>query len=216
MLRNVTAGLGYMYHHPLVLSIVLLVVAHCGLVMSFESLFPVLSHDKLGMEGGVGILGGASYLMVGFGSAAFVTALALAGVQGERTRGQLFLWLGVLSGVTPVALAMSPNLPLAVLSAAGMGMSQGGFMTLTHAMLQSIAPDAIRGRMMGVYSWHIQGFMAGFNLINGNLVAFTGLTAPIVLGAGGLGFLLVMAFSFGALSLRHLYGSGVPARAHSS
>lgn len=216
MLRNVTAGLGYMYHHPLVLSIVLLVVAHCGLVMSFESLFPVLSQDKLGMEGGMGILGGASYLMVGFGSAAFVTALALAGVQGERTRGQLFLWLGVLSGVTPVALAMSPNLPLAVLSAAGMGMSQGGFMTLTHAMLQSIAPDAIRGRMMGVYSWHIQGFMAGFNLINGNLVAFTGLTAPIVLGAGGLGFLLVMAFSFGALSLRHLYGSGVPARAHSS
>ena len=219
--RNLGAGLSYMYHTPLVLSIILLTVAHCGMTMSFESLFPVLSRDKLGMEGGAGILGGASYLMVGFGAAAFVTAVGLAGVQKERARGGLVLWLGVLSGVTPVALALSPNLPLAILSAAVMGFSQGGFMTLTHAMLQSIAPDAIRGRLMGVYIWHVQGFMAGFNLVNGTLASISGLNtslasftipaASIILGAGGIGFLIVMAFSFSGVSLRQLYASGVPA-----
>ena len=209
--RNMGAGLGYMYHTPVILSLVLLVVAHCGMVMSFESLFPVLSRDKLGMEGGVGIMGGASYLMVGYGAAALVTALGLAGVQSERTRGRLFLWLGVLSGISPIALALSPNLHLAILSTAAMGLSQGGFMTLSHAMLQSMAPDAVRGRLMGVYSWHIQGFMASFNLINGTLAAFTALTAPLILGVGGVGFIIVMAFSFARVSLRDLYAKGVPA-----
>ena len=107
-----------MYHHPLVLSIVLLVVAHCGMTMSFESLFPVLSRDRLGLEGGVGVMSGASYLMVGYGAAALITALYLAGVQSERTRGQLFLWLAMLSGVTPLALALAPNLALATLATA--------------------------------------------------------------------------------------------------
>jgi len=52
------AGLQFIYRHPLVVSLVLLVVAHCGMTMSFESLFPVLTRDKLGSAEGVGILGG--------------------------------------------------------------------------------------------------------------------------------------------------------------
>ena len=212
--RNMVAGLGYMYHIPLVLSLVLLIVAHCAMTMSFESLFPGLSREKLGLEGEAGILGGFSYLMVGYGIAALFTALALAGIQSERTRGKLFLWLGVLSGITPVALAMSTNLPQAMLAAAAMGFSQGGFMTLSHAMMQSLAPDAIRGRMMGVFSWHIQGFMASFNLINGTLASFTGLTAPLILGGGGVAFVAVMAFSIARVPLRQLYARGVPAEAN--
>jgi MFS family permease len=140
-----------------------------------------------------------------------VTAVMLAGVRSERTRGKLYLWLGVLSGLTPIGLALSPNLPLAVLSTAGMGLAQGGFMTLTHAMIQTMAPDAIRGRMMGVYSWHIQFFMASFNLVNGTLAGYTALTAPLVLGAGGVGFLIAVTLSMGRVPLRQLYSRGVPA-----
>ena len=84
-------------------------------------------------------------------------------------------------------------------------------MTLSHAMVQTIAPDAIRGRLMGVYSWHIQGFMATFNLVNGTLVGFTALTASIVLAAGGAGFLIMVTLSMGRAPLRQLYGRGVPA-----
>ena len=211
ILRNVVEGLRYMYHNPLVLSLVLLVVAHCGMTMSFESLFPVLSQNHLGMEGSEKVLGSFSYLMVAYGAAAFVTALFLAGVQTESTRGRLFLWLGVLSGVTPLALAISLNLSLAMLGATAMGFSQGGFMMLSQAMVQAIVPDAVRGRVMGVYSWHIQGFMASFNLVNGTLAGVTALTAPMILGAGAIGFLVVMAMSFGRVPLRQIYTRGVPA-----
>ena len=209
--RNMVAGLGYMYRHPLVLSIILLVVAHCGMTMSFESLFPVLSRDKLGITDSAKIMGSASYLMVGYGAAALITALYLAGVQSERTRGQIFLWLAVLSGATPLALAFAPNLALATLAAASMGFAQGGFMTLSHSMIQTIVPDAVRGRLMGVYSWHIQGFMASFNMVNGTVVEFAAVSASVVLAAGGIAFIMVVAFSLGRVPLRQLYRSGVPA-----
>ncbi len=210
-LGNLMAGLSYMYRHPLILSLVLLVVAHCGMTMSFESLFPVFAQDKLNMEGSAAVLNGFSYLMVAFGVAALVAALMLAGVRSEAARGRWLLGLGVFSGASAVALAMSPNLSLAILSAAAMGFAQGGFMTLSHAMLQIIAPDEIRGRMLGVYSWHTNGTMAGFNLVNGALAGLTGLSAPLILGAGGLGFLIIMTLSFGRVPLRQLYARGVPA-----
>ena len=211
ILGNMVQGLRYMYYHPLVLSLVLLVVAHCAMTMSFESLLPVLSRDKLGMESGAGILGGASYLMVGYGAAALVTALALAGVRSEPTRGKIFLWLAMLSGVAPLALALSPNLPLAILAAAGMGFSQGGFMTISSAMLQAIAPDEIRGRLMGVYTSLIMFFMASFNGVNGTLADITTLTAPLILAGGGVVFAIVVVVSLGRIPLRRLYAQGVPA-----
>jgi len=210
IMRNVAAGLRFMYHHPIIVSVVLLVVTHCGMTMSFESLFPVLTRDKLGMED-ASIMGGSSYLMVGYGVAALMTSFTLAGVRSERARGRAFLVLAVLSGFTPIGLAFAPNMPLAVLSTAGMGLAQGGFMTLSHAMIQTVAPDAIRGRLMGVYSWHIQGFMASFNLVNGTLAGYTALTAPLILGAGGLGFLIAVALSMGRGPLRQVYSRGVPA-----
>ena len=110
-----------------------------------------------------------------------------------------------------MVLAANSNLELAILAAGGMGFAQGGFMTMSHSMLQSIVPDEIRGRLMGVYSWHIQGSMASFNLINGTLAAFTAMSASMVLGFGGIGFMIVVALSLGRLPLRQLYRRGVPA-----
>ena len=207
--RNVVVGLSYMYRHPLLLSLILMVVAHCAMTMSFESLFPALATDQLGMEPGAGTLAGFGFLMVAYGAPAMVTSLALAGVRGERTRGRLYLWLGVLSGLSPVALALSPNLALVILSVAVMGASQSGFMTLSGGMVQSLAPDAIRGRLMSVHGWHIQGFMASFNLVNGTLAAITALSAASILGAGGILFVIVMAGSFARVPLRQVYGEGV-------
>ena len=209
--RDSLEGLSYMYRHPLLLSIILLVVAHCAMVMSFESLFPAVAVDKLGMNPESEVLSGFGILMVAFGFPALLTSMALAGVTSDRIRGRLFLWTGVLSGITPIALAYSPNLPLAILAVAGMGASQSGFMLIGGGMLQAIAPDAIRGRLMSVYTWHILGFMASFNLVNGTLASIDGITASLVLGVGGILFVATMAFSFIGHPLRSLYGRGIPA-----
>ncbi len=204
--RNMVAGLSYIYRSPTVLSLMILVVAHCALTMSFESLFPVLSRDKLGMAPGAGFMAGFGYMMVAYGGTAFLAAMGLAGIRSERLKGRLFLALAVASSISPFALGLSPNLGLAVLSVAAMGASQAGFMTLSQGMLQTMAPDATRGRIMSVYSWHILGFMATFNLINGTLAAVTPLTASLILVTGAVGFLIVIASSLGRASMRQIYG----------
>ena len=90
-------------------------------------------------------------------------------------------------------------------------------MTLSHAMLQTLAPDAIRGRVLGVYTWHTTGMMASFNFVNGSLAALPIVgalpipAAPVILGVGGLGFMMVMILSFARIPLRELYARGVPA-----
>ena len=208
MFQNIGAGLSYIYRHKVVFSLVMLVVAHCGMTMSFESLFPAISTDKLGLDPGSGVLTGFGFLMVGYGGGGFLTSLALAGVQTESTRGRLFLFLGITSGIAPIALAFSPNLPLAMICVAAMGASASGFMTLAHGMLQAMVPDAIRGRLMGVYSWHAQGMMASFNLVNGTLAAATALTAPLVLGVGGAAFMWVVMASWIRVPLREIYTKG--------
>ena len=207
--RNLLVGLKYIYKQPLVLSIVLLVVAHCAFTMSFESLFPVLSRDKFGMGPGAGFLAGFGYLMVFFGIGALIATVALAGVDNSRIKGRLLLWTAILSGITPVALGFSPNLVLAMISSACMGAAQASFMTLVHGMLQEIVPDGIRGRVMGIYDWHILGFMATIQLLNGTLAAFTSLTASIILSGAGIGFVLIVVMSFSSRSLLQLYTTGI-------
>ena len=61
---NMVAGFKYVYSRPQILAMVLLVLAHCALTMSYESILPVISDEKLG-AGSVGV----SYLWQGWAPA---------------------------------------------------------------------------------------------------------------------------------------------------
>ena len=201
VLENLLAGLHYVYHHHLLLPLILLIVAHCSLTMSFESLLPVLAKEKLGAEGA-----GFSYMMMAVGAGALVAVMGLTRVQSDTVRGRLLLVAGIVSGVAPVALALSPNLPLALLASAGIGASQGSFMTLFTTVVQSIVPDEIRGRVTSINNLHIGGLMAAFNLVNGSLADVVG--APTILAVTGVVFLMILPLSFLSLHVRRLYAIG--------
>ena len=211
-IANTLEGLSYTYRHPLLGPLILLVAAHCALVMSFESLFPIFSNNKL-HAGGVGV----SYLMMAVGIGGLITSLSLAGIQGSKARGRLFIGLGVFGGFASIGLAASPNMPLALLAAAGLGAGGSGFMTLNTTMVQSIVPDSIRGRISGVQMWHIGGVMATMNLGNGAMadlfwepLVFNLSGAPLLLIAAGVLFLGVMFLSALRTSLRRIYIQGTP------
>ena len=138
---------------------------------------------------------------------AMVSAMILAGVRGEETRGRMYFYFGILSGVAPGILALSTNMPLALVGAAALGASTAGFMTLTHTMIQSMIPDGVRGRVAGVYSIHIGGTMASVNLLNGGLADYV--NAPLILAIGGIGFIFIMVFSLKYVSLRQIYTRGL-------
>ena len=113
---------------------------------------------------------GAGFLIMGVGIGALATAVWLAGIRSEKTRGTLFLLFGFASGLGPLVLALSANPMLSLGATIVIGMSQGGFMTITHTIIQSIIDDSVRGRVSGVYSFHVGGSMAFANFINAGLI----------------------------------------------
>ena len=95
------------------------------------------------------------------------------------------------------------NRELSIAATVFMGVNQAGFMTITHAIIQSIVPDEIRGRISGVYGVHVGGSMALANLTNGGLADL--LNAPLVMAAGGIIFIVLITSSAGLPQLRRIY-----------
>ncbi len=69
----------------MLLSMVLLAVGHCSLTISYESILPAISQEKLGAGSA-----GFSYLISGVGAGALISSVFLAGIRNEATRGGFF------------------------------------------------------------------------------------------------------------------------------
>ena len=196
--RNLVEGFVYVYNRPQILAMVLLVLAHCALTMSYESLLPALSKAKLG-AGSMGV----SYLLGGVGAGALAASVFLAGVRSTETRGKLFLFFGVLSGLGSIILAVSSFSGFSIAAAVLMGINQAGFMTISHTIIQSLTDDEVRGRVAGVYSVHVGGSMAVTNLINATFADV--FNASSVMAVGGILFVIVVCLSLGSATLLRIY-----------
>jgi MFS family permease len=200
-LSNLFEGFVYVYKRPTIMAMVLLVLAHCALTMSYESILPAISEDKLG-AGSVGV----SFLIAGIGGGALVASIFMAGVRSESARGKLFLFFAFTSGLGPMLLAWSDSSTVSIAATVIMGANQAGFMTISHTIIQSLTEDHVRGRVAGVYSVHVGGSMAVTNMAN---AAFADVfSASSVLVFGGLIFVVVVFVSLGSGSLRKLYFPG--------
>ena len=208
--RSVVDGLVYIYTNKTIAIFILLVAFHCALVMSNDSILPVFSREDLGAVDG-SILG---YLVMAFGVGSLFATLIMAGVRNERRKGQLLIWTGIMSGVTPVLLAFSPTVAFAVAASAAMEASQSVFMALTSTYIQSVVPDRIRGRISSLYILHAAGVMAFANLGYGFMA--DALSAPLILFVTGVMFVaVVLSMALGQADLRRVYRTGnvTPAQA---
>ena len=217
-IQNFLEGIPYVYKHPQLMVITLMAFFHCGFTMSFESMLTVIADDRFSSLGNSGV----TIVMMATGAGALMSALSLSVVTKEKTKGNMLLNLALISGLSPIFLALSSNIYLATLAAIIIGLSQSGFMTLTHTMIQSVTDDGVRGRVGAVYSVHIGGIMALMNLINGKMSdiavpdinlfgkVISLLSADYMLIAGGLLFILLVFFSWFLKTFRNIYQHGMP------
>ena len=145
-------------------------------------------------------------MMVGFG--ALLVSIAVAPIRGEGLRGRVFLATAVVSSMGNIVLGIAPNLPIAMLATVVIGVSHTGFMTMATIMIQSVAPDALRGRITSIYLIHAGGIMAFSYFANGVLA--DRFDPTWILNVGGLAFLGVVLASAFIPTPRRLYQAGVP------
>jgi MFS family permease len=203
LVRSIVDGLVYIYSNKTIAIFILLVAFHCALVMSNDSLLPIFSKEDLGAGDGATL----GLLVMAFGVGSLIATLFMAGVRDERRKGQLLIWTGIISGVTPMMLAFSPNVTLALVSMAAMGAAQSTFMALTNTYIQTVVPDRIRGRISSLYILHAGGVMAFANLGYG-FMADTFSAPPILFITGVMFVAVVFSLAVGQADLRRVYRTG--------
>jgi MFS family permease len=211
-LRQFAEGVRYSSAAPVVAMIILLVFFHCGLTMSYDALMPMYADEHTGM-GGEHSGSAFSTLMMFVGAGAMAGTLLLAWMPPEWHRGRLLLGTALLSGLSPAALALADAWPPALVIAAVMGGTQGLFMALTNAFLQTATPDQYRGRVLSLFLMIGGGIMAFGNLAAGELGDRYG-TAPMLL-IPAVAFIAIVLVSFYGDTLRRVYARrALPVVAH--
>ncbi|HEY7480450.1 MAG TPA: MFS transporter [Gemmatimonadales bacterium] len=145
-------GFGYIFGNSWPRALVTIIAGFSVFGYSFLPMMPVFARDVLGLDAdGYGAIVSA----VGLGAAA--GAIAMAGL-GTRTRsGRLVIGTFALFGVLLAAAAYAAGFwsALVLFTAAGCLMAMNGI--LANTMLQLQAPDHLRGRVMGFYSFVVLG-----------------------------------------------------------
>lgn len=141
-------------------------------------LMPVMARDVLS-------LGAEAYgwMMSAVGIGALTGALGLAVFGHRLPRGRLLSLAATAFGVFDVAFALSRSLPFSLLALVMLGFSMITMTALTNTLLQTIAPDALRGRVVAFYAWAFLGIAPFGALLAGTIAEQLG--TPIALACGG-------------------------------
>lgn len=145
----------------------------------YISMMPVFARDVLHRgAGGYGVLTSS----IGIGAVIGALGIALYSAR-IAARGRLMLMGGTIFGILLMLFSASRSLPLSValLALAGCAMIVNN--ALTNTLLQTSAPDHLRGRIMGFYSFVFVG-MAPFGAFLFGLAA-EHVGVPVTIAVGG-------------------------------
>ena len=155
-------------------------------------LLPVFTTDVLMRDADVG-----GYLLAVTGIGGFLAALFMASFGFIFDKGKVVLGAAVVSSITCVIFAYSHWMALAFIVIAAMAFSQAVFRTSRGTLIQTLAPDRLRGRLTSLQSFD-RGFLVVASLGVGTLSDATSpVTAIAIVGALGLALSLICCAALG-------------------
>ncbi len=186
---QVVAGLRYVRGNGPVRTLIVLVGVSSLFGMSYATVLPAYAVDVLRV--GEASLGG---LNAAVGLGALGGSMTVAFLGRFRRKGLLLTLGSLLFPGALLALSFSRSfvLSLACLTVAGFG-----FVTqnaTSNTLVQSIIPDELRGRVMGLYSLMFFGVTPFGALLAGSLAQVWGPSAAVAIGAA-----VTLAFAIGLL-----------------
>jgi len=179
---SLAEGLRYVRATPMVLLCILMIGMVSAIALNFPVLGPLVARDILG--GGAATYG---FLMAAAGVGSLISALMLA-FGGSATLGRVFIGSSLL-GLAVAGVGLSSMLPLSVLLMGIVGWSTVAMGASTNTIIQLTVPDALRGRVMSVYTTVFAGTTPIGSILAGVLASLLGVTATLLLAgivtAGG-------------------------------
>ncbi|MCC7354624.1 MAG: MFS transporter [Anaerolineae bacterium] len=176
--QRLREGLSYVRHSPITLGLLAIVGTTSLFGVAYATLMPVFARDVLR----VGATG-QGLLMSSVGAGALAGALTVATYGSGGRRGRL-LTAGNL--VLPIALIIFANSRWFPLSMAAIACAGAGLITqnvTANTLIQTLAPDDLRGRVMSVWTMVIMGLMPFGSFQAGLLAERFGAPAAVTVGA---------------------------------
>jgi MFS family permease len=182
-------GVRYMLDNPLQRMLTILTTSFSILGFAFVPMLPVFARDVLG-TGSAGY--GAMMSAVGVGAALGAIGAALWGRRVERERW--ILPCAIAFSVTLVGAGLAPTLGVAVLLLALVGFAWVLMAVFVNATLQITSPDALRGRVMGFYSFMVVGLAPFGSFQMGYVSEHFGARTAFVAGGAACAIVAVWAW----------------------
>ena len=177
-LDDLKEGLRYAASHSAIRVLIVMVAVTSLFGLGYATLFPAWSVTILG--GGPDTNG---YLQSARGVGSLIGALMIASLGRFRFKGKLLMLGSFVFPILLLGFAVARWLPLSLLVLVGVGW---GFMILlntANALVQTLVPDELRGRVMGIYTLGFFGMMPLGALLAGAMAAITSEPITVVLGA---------------------------------
>lgn len=197
-------GLKYAWRTPHVRALLAVVTVLSVAAMPFATLLPIFAGEilKTGPHG-LGALMGAT------GVGALAGALQIARRGTVRGLGQAIAVSVMLFACGLLALAASTTLWISMPALLAIGFGMISSLAGTNTMLQSLAPESLRGRVMSLYAMVSLGFATFGSLLAGAGATYLG--TPLTVAAGGIVTLFSAALFWRALPAirRHVLEHGL-------
>jgi MFS family permease len=175
-LRAVGAGLRYVWTQPVLLMSFVVDVIAMGVAMP-RALFPEVADTRFGTAA-------VGWLFASIGIGALAGGLVSGWIGRIRRQGAALVIAIVIWGLGVAAAGLAPSLWLAVLLLAVAGAADLVSGVFRQTILQTYAPDEMRGRLQGVFIVVVAGGPRLGDLRAGGTAALVGATASWV--GGGL------------------------------
>jgi MFS family permease len=195
--ENIIEGFRYVARTAPIRALLVLigVVSFAG--MPYAVLMPIFAQQILHSGArGLGILMGCS------GAGALLGSIALAMRSSVKGLGRWVAVSAAAFGAALAAFALSKSFVLSAVLLVPVGGAMMVQMASSNTLIQSMVPDALRGRVMSVYSMMFMGMGPLGSLLAGSVAQRTG--APIAVAAGGV--LTIVAAVIFFLRLPNLRG----------
>jgi MFS family permease len=178
-LADLKEGLKYVAAHPMIRTIMGLIAVVSLFGVSFITLIPAWSVNIL--HGGARTNG---FLQSARGAGALAAALLIASLGRFHFRGRLLTFGTFALPAVTALFAIVRWMPLSLVLIFGSGLSLILIFNLANALVQSFAPNELRGRIMSIYALTFFGLMPIGALVIGLMAEHLGQPAAIFIGTG--------------------------------
>ena len=177
---GIWGALGYAARTPPVAFTLSLIVAVSVLVLNFNVVVPLVAKDVLG-EGAHGF----GLLMSALGGGAVMAGIGLTLLRRGRPSLRFLAVSATVLSAGTASLGLVGHFGTAAILLVGLGCCQILFSTGCNTTLQLTTPDALRGRVMGLYALANAGMTPFGSLLVGTVAEHLGVRAACLLGGGG-------------------------------